>query len=158
MTPAASSPAQGRLLVRLTSVLLTATLIGACAGDDRLATLHREPLLGAPPDGVELAESETPGNRWPVETATRLQVIWGVEDRDAIADWYLEIFGDIYGLQPNHDNEWLGGRIAGATGVAVSVRVWDSLAEVQWDTYRFEQDHVDPWEGPVVVVSVSTGG
>lgn len=44
------------------------------------------------------------------------------------------------------------------TPIAVQVRLWEGLGDVRWGTYRFEQDEVDAWEGPVVAVSVSTGG
>lgn len=139
-------------------MLVVTLLLSACSGDDRLAVLRDEPLLIAPPGGVELARSETGGDRWPVETAARAQILWGVEDLGAAADWYLANHSDSYGLAPNQDDEWLGRRAVDETVITAHVRLWEGLDEVRWGIYRFEQDQVDPWDGQVVAVSVSSGG
>lgn len=158
MTPAASLPIHRKLLARVAAALLVALLLSACSGDDRLPILRDEPVLAAPPGAVELARSETGGDRWPVGTAARVQILWGVHDAEAAVDWYLDNHGDTYALDLNHDEEWLGGRAVGETGIAAHVRLWEELDDVRWGTYHFEQDQVDPWDGPVVAVSVSTGG
>lgn len=133
-------------------------LLGACSGDNLLPILRQEPLLTPPMGAVELARSETGGSRWPVETAARLQVLWGVDDTGAAVDWYLDNHAGTYSLDLNQDEEWLGRRVVDGNLIAAHVRLWDGMQDVRWGTYRFEHEGVDPWEGPVVAVGVSRGG
>ncbi len=132
-------------------------MLTGCSNGDLLETLRAEPILQQPPGGVELATSETAGSSVGFETPARVEVIWGIDDPTATADWYLAEFGASYDLDLNEADQWLGGRQAGDVRVNVSVRTWSGLADAKWDTMTTEVDDVASWDGPVVVVRASSG-
>lgn len=143
-------------IVTVGLVGLLALLLG-CTNADVLPVLEVEPVLEQPPGAVELARTLTDGSTVGFETPARVETVWGVDDVDATADWYLDTVGEIYDLDLNDTAEWLGGRRVDDVRVNVAVRAWQGLDEVRWDTLVAERDDVAEWPGPVVVARASSG-
>lgn len=130
----------------------------ACTRQGVLAELTDEPLLGTPPDGVELVRTETAGSSVGFQSPARIEIIWGVPDDEVALAWYLEQFGEQYRLaQQGTEPRYLGGRDAGEIGVTASVRTFPSMGDIKWDALIAEEAPLD-WDGPVVVVRVSSDG
>ena len=141
----------------MATVVVVVAVLAGCGNDDLVQALRGEPILDQPPGGVELAVSEVAGSDVGFETPARVEVIWGIEDRAAAADWYLTQFGAGYDLDLNEQDQWLGGRQADGVRVNVSVRTLAGLADAKWDSMVTEQGEVAAWDGPMVVVRASAG-
>lgn len=139
-----------------TLVVVLAGLAG-CGNDHLVEALRNEPILQQPPGGVELATTEITGSRVGFETPARVEVVWGIDDRMATAEWYLAQFDAGYDLDLNEEDQWLGGRQVDEIGVNVSVRALPGLADATWDTMITQEQDVASWDGPVVVVRASSG-
>jgi hypothetical protein len=121
--------------------------------------MRTDPILEPMPGAVELAKSETAGTKFAFGTPARVEVVWGVPVAAVeAADYYLERYGEGYRLR-QHPNDllWSGSHSVERVGIGVSVRVYGSLDEVEWDTQLTEETAVTvDWEGTVVVVGVSS--
>lgn len=144
---------RGRSVV--TAVVAVVALVG-CTNGDRLAVLRDEAILGPPEGAVELARTESGGRSVGFGTPARVEVVWGVDDAAAAGQAQVDRYGVDYDLQENTAGEWLGTRPDGDEAVNVSVRAWDGLSAVRWDTMTTEEADVDPWPGEVLVVRASS--
>ena len=141
------------------ALFLVAVLVPACSLDAARERLGEEPMLGAPPDALELLRTEIAGTSLGFGTPARIEIVWGVDDTDAAADWYLREHADRYDLDRQVDRaHWLGQRAAGDMTVTTALRVSSSIADLPWETMLGAEGDAGAWDGPVVMVRVSSTG
>ncbi|MBY5162933.1 hypothetical protein [Salsipaludibacter albus] len=143
-----------RLVLAATVLAVTLTLAG-CSRSGRLPTLAAEPILTQPPGATELDRTEIAGSTFGFGTPARVEVVWGVDDVDDTTDWYLDEFGEVYGLELNTPGTFYGTRRADDIGIRAGLTVAPSIGEVG-PGMAADPDDLPDWSGPVAVARVAS--